>query len=139
MEDWKSIRKRKLDTESEEKSTTPKQQKTDEIIILNDSPEDSEPENDLNQNNLPVCSYGSDCYRKNEAHLANFYHSKAATSKNKANISINADVVNSGGRGEQNFIQYTKINNVRDSKVINKKNSLSLNGNYLFLGLLKNP
>ena len=130
MDDWKSIRKRKLEKD-EEKSTTSKQQKTDEIIIL----DDSEPEDDQKKKNLPVCSYGSECYRKNPTHLAEFNHPKAKTEATTSKKKIAEP--NNNAKSVPNFIQYSKVSDVRDSKKINEKNSMSLNGNNICFSKIK--
>ena len=178
MADWKEIRKRKHNVIECEKSKRPvkKQPKIDpEIVEIISDDEDekeillSDDQSDLVTNDeetseaeltdeetnvkiKPSCVYGSECYRKNAQHLAEFYHppqdenaveisensstkqktkssninsKEATTSKNKTkDFSVMQQPI------EENFIKYTKVNRLKNSV-----NSLSLNGNKILLQL----
>jgi hypothetical protein len=176
MADWKEIRKRKHNVIECEKSPVKKQPKIDpEIVeIISDNEDEnakeillSDDQSDLVTNDeetseaeltdeetnvkiKPSCVYGSECYRKNAQHLAEFYHppkdenaveisensssttkssninsEEATTSKNKTkDFSVMQQPI------KENFIKYTKVNRLKNSV-----NSLSLNGNKILLQL----
>lgn len=173
MDDWKEVRKRKHNLLECEKSPANKQPKIDPEIVeissdddedvkeielsddqsdLTTSDEDKEDigeaeltDEDTNVKVKPSCAYGSDCYRKNPQHLAEYYHPpknenpiEASTSRKSIKRTTKITDVASeamypkkpkeeSSENEQssvdNFIKYTKINRLK-----NKTNSLSLNG-----------
>jgi hypothetical protein len=104
------LKKRKL--QHEDNDTSNKCAKT-EIIHFSDDSETSI---------LPECKYGSDCYRKNPVHLAEFSHLNAP----KLTESCNSTQKNQ----TKKLFYLTKIHNVKNQKLINEKNSISLSGNF---------
>lgn len=175
MDDWKEVRKRKHNLLECEKLPAKKQPKIDPEIVeissdddgdvkeielsddrsdLTTSDEDKEDiseaelsDDDTNIKVKPTCAYGSDCYRKNQQHLAEYYHppknenpTKASTSgKSIKRTTKTTDVASEATCSESseneqssidNFIKYTKINRLKY-----KTNSLSLNGKFIFYKL----
>ncbi len=119
MSDWKEIRKRKLEENLTEPTTSSKFSKLDPDVIElsdDDTPKEkildtiellSDEDTNKQQTPKPTCPYGLSCYRKNPIHLKEFSHP----------ISLETTV----DQDSKSLFKFTSINRLN-----NNANSVSL-------------